>query len=389
MTTKHRNLKYWIGKVHLWLGLSAGLIVVFLGITGCILAFQREIETVTLSYRYIQNEQKPLLPPSALKEIAMKALPGKAPHSVTFFKKDRAVEVAFYAAEPEYYYVAYINPYTGQVLKLKNMDQDFFRVVLMGHYYLWLPPAIGQPIMASATLVFLVMLITGIVLWWPKNRAASKQRFSIKWNARWRRINYDLHNVLGFYATWVVIFIVLTGLVMGFQWFAQTVYWTSSGGKTLTEYYEPVSNTAANIAPARMPATDQIWEKMKAAYPNAGLIEVHYPENDSASIGAVANPDIETYWQQSILFFDQYTLKEIPVTHSYGRFEAATGADKLARMNYDMHIGALLGLPGKIMAFCGSLIAASLPITGFYVWWGRRHKKHPAKAVKGARVAMA
>ncbi len=44
-------------------------------------------------------------------------------------------------------------------------------------------------------------------------------------------------------------------------------------------------------------------------------------------------------------------------------------------MNYDIHVGAVLGLPGKIMAFFASLIAASLPVTGFYVWCGRKKKK--------------
>jgi uncharacterized iron-regulated membrane protein len=58
----------------------------------------------------------------------------------------------------------------------------------------------------------------------------------------------------------------------------------------------------------------------------------------------------------------------------YGKLENATAADKIARMNYDIHVGAVLGLPGKIMAFAASLIAASLPITGFLIWRGRKKK---------------
>jgi len=58
-------------------------------------------------------------------------------------------------------------------------------------------------------------------------------------------------------------------------------------------------------------------------------------------------------------------------------------------MNYDIHVGAILGLPGKIMAFCASLIAASLPVTGVYIWWGRRHKKSKGKPVAAQQVAMA
>lgn len=52
------RLKKWIGKIHLWLGLSSGLVVVFLGITGCILAFQQEIEAVTQPYQYVKEQNK-------------------------------------------------------------------------------------------------------------------------------------------------------------------------------------------------------------------------------------------------------------------------------------------------------------------------------------------
>ncbi len=49
-------------------------------------------------------------------------------------------------------------------------------------------------------------------------------------------------------------------------------------------------------------------------------------------------------------------------------------------MNYDIHTGAILSLPGKILAFCASLICASLPITGFLLWWGRRKKAKQSKS---------
>lgn len=389
--TKEKNLKYWIGRIHLWLGLTSGLLVLFLGLTGCILAFQREIENVTLSFRDIKNEQRSFLSPTELKHFAEQALPGKKPHSVSFYKENRAAEVAFFSLEPAYYHIVYLNPYDGKVLKVKDMDKDFFRFILLGHLYLWLPETIGSTIVGSATLIFLVMLISGLILWWPRNKAARKQRFSIKWNAKWRRINYDLHNVLGFYITWVMIFIVITGLVWTFQWFAKSVYWISSGGKSsLTAYYEPLSDKAGKTAALNaLPIEDRIMQKMQAEYPAAQMIEVHYPENDTTSVAGVANPDISTYWKMDIRYFDQYTMKEIPVKHAYGRFSQASAADKVARLNYDTHVGAILGLPGKIMVFCGSLIAASLPVTGFYVWWGRRNKKEKRKPVRAKQVVAA
>jgi uncharacterized iron-regulated membrane protein len=366
-------VKKLVGKIHLWLGLSVGLIVVFLGITGCMLAFQREIETITQPYAYVDAAKKELLKPSELGRIAQDALPGKALHSVTYGDKGSSAQIAFYQFEPEeYYYIVYINPYSGEVLKVKDMSRDFFRILIDGHFYLWLPPDIGQPIVATSTLIFVIMMITGLILWWPRNKAARKQRFSIRWNARWRRVNYDLHNVFGFYMTWVAIFIALTGLVFGFQWFAKAVYWTSSGGKQLTEFYEP---TAQKAIASDVPAIDRIYQKMKAEHPTAETIEVHYPINDSVAIGAGANPDAGTYWKVDYRWFDQQTLQEVDVPHMFGRFANTSTADKIARMNYDLHVGAIGGLPTKIIAFFASLIAASLPITGFYIWWGRRKKK--------------
>jgi uncharacterized iron-regulated membrane protein len=369
------TVKKIIGTIHLWLGLSSGLVVFIISLTGCLYAFQAEISEATQPYRYVEAQQRAFLPPSQLKAIAQTQLPDKKTHSVQYQGSGQAAIVSFYDFDPEYYYLVYLNPYTGELLKVKDMDQDFFRIVLQGHYYLWLPPAIGQPVVASATLVFLLMLITGLVLWWPKNKGAAKQRFTIKWSARWRRKNYDLHNVLGFYATWVVLILVFTGLVWGFQWFAKATYWTLSGGKELQQYQEPLSDTTRLALSAQRPAVDRIWLKMKAEYPTADIIEVHIPEHANASIAVSINPDADTYWQTDYRYFDQYTLQERSVEHPWGKYQQASIADKITRMNYDIHVGAILGLPGKVLAFFASLIAASLPITGFYIWWGRRNKK--------------
>ena len=373
---KNKTFKYWVGRIHLWLGLTSGLFVCFLGITGCILAFEREIENVSQPYRKLEVQNKALLPPTKLKEIADKALPGKHAHSINY-QPGNSAQVVYYNFEPEYYYIVFVNQYTGKVLKVKNMDDDFFRIVIMGHYYLWLPPNIGQPILTSATLVFVLLLISGLILWWPKNKAASKQRFTVKWNAKWRRVNYDFHNVLGFYITWIIIFIALTGMVMGFQWFSKSVYFVTSGGKSLTEFSEAFSDTTKNSSlKVNAPAADKIWESYVKADPKfQGSLDVHVPENEKASIEVAKNPDPETYWKTDYRYFDQHTFKEIEVKHAFGKFKNTSAADKIYRMNYDIHVGSIAGLPGKIIAFFASLIAASMPITGVLIWIGRNKKK--------------
>lgn len=360
------------GKIHLWLGLSSGLVVLILGITGCILAFELEIRSLTESFRNVNVENKTVLPPSKLKAIAEKHLASKKALGIEYPGKDKAAVAAYY--DEKEYELLFMNPYSGEVLKHKNMNKDFFRIVLDGHYYLWLPNDIGQPIAASATLIFLVMMISGLILWWPKNKAAKKQRFTIKWSARWRRKNYDLHNVLGFYMTWIAIFLAITGLVFGFQWFAKSLYWITSGGETMVEHTHPVSDTTKTASFANM--ADHLWQEHRSGLKENESIGVYFAGIPTDPVEIAINHKPGTYYNSDYYHYDQYTGKELPATGSYaGKFEDAPLADKIVRMNYDMHVGAILGLPGKILAFFASLIAASLPVTGFYIWLGRKKKK--------------
>lgn len=377
------TVKKIIGKIHLWLGLASGLIVLFLGITGCILAFQLEIEGLTQKFRFVKVEDKPYLPPSELKKVAEQHLVSKMAFDVEYPGKGRAATAMYY--DKDHYEMVFMNPYTGEFLKHKNMNRDFFRFIINGHFYLWLPPHIGQPIVASATLVFLVMMITGLILWWPRSRGARKQRFTIKWTARWRRRNYDLHNVLGFYMTWIAIFIALSGLVMGFQWFARSVYWVSSGGQSMVAHDHPHSDTLQTAKYSDI--ADRLWHKHRTAVKDHEGLSVWYALAKDASVEVVINHRPGTYYKSDYHFYDQYTGEPLKGTGAYaGTYNEASGADKLVRMNYDIHVGAILGLPGKVMAFFASLIAASLPVTGFMIWLGRRKKK---LAVASQQLAVA
>ena len=279
-----------------------------------------------------------------------------------------------------YYDICYMNPYTGEIQRTVNEFSGFFRFILDGHFYLWLPEEIGQTIIASATLIFLIIIITGFILWFPKNKSAAKQRFWFRWKkeTKWKRKNYDLHNITGFYVLSIAFIFAVTGLVWGFPWFAYG-YYTVMGGEKSLVYEDPNSVLPKNSNTIANPL-DKVWVKMQQEYPKANSIEVHPAESELSPIAANANMGEGTYWQTDYRYFDQYSLAEIDVNHIYGRFPKASASDKLMRMNYDIHTGAILGLPGKIFAFLISLLIASLPISGFLIWWGKLKKnKHQAK----------
>lgn len=385
-------IKHYIGKIHLWLGFTSGLIVFIVAITGCILAFQQEIELVTKPYQQTVTPANAVpLPPAALGAIARGQIPDKHPNGINYMGKGKSATVQFYGGDPEYYYQVFLDPYTGKVLKVWNEEGDFFHFILHGHYYVWLPPAIGQPVVATATIMFVVMLISGLILWWPKNKSAAKQRFSVRFNARWRRVNYDLHNVLGFYAITFGLILALTGLVWGFEWFSKSLYFVTSGGKPLPPYEAPLSDTTGIPALRYAEPVDQVWQQLLKQAPKDAGIYISYPDKQSDAISASVNYRPGTYYKTDNYYFDRNTLALLPAEGPYtGKYADAGFADKLRAMNYDIHVGAILGIPGKILMFTASLVFASLPVTGIYIWWGRRHKKKrvPPKQKAVQRVVM-
>lgn len=371
---------HWFKKIthqlHLWLGLITGSIVFIIAITGCLYAFKDEIENVTQPYRYVQIENKEFLPPSRIQKIAEKVLPNIPLHAIEYHEKNESVQAIFYQEEPKHYYVVYLNPYNGKVLQTVNMEAGFFRWVLNGHFYLWLPKAIGQPLVATITVLFFFLVISGIILWWPKNKKVFDKRIWFRWKEgiKWKRKNYDLHSITGFYICAFALIFIITGLVWGFKWFAYS-YYTGIGGEKSLIYQEPVSVKSDNFKATNPEASiDYIWQQLQKTEPQAKSIEVHIPETDTSSISVNINTDKGTYWKRDFRYYDQYTLQELPVNHLYGRFKNADVSDKIMRMNYDIHVGAILGLPGKIFAFLISLLIASLPVTGFLIWYGRKFK---------------
>src|SRR5690606_12189087 len=75
-----------------------------------------------------------------------------------------------------------------------------------------------HPVVAYSTLIFIIVMISGLVLWWPKKWKGKRLRRSFwpKWSVKWKRLNYDLHNIIGFYSFLLGVAIGITGLFFSF-----------------------------------------------------------------------------------------------------------------------------------------------------------------------------
>lgn len=374
-----------VGKLHLWLGLGSGLVVFVVSITGCILAFEHEIKRVTHAFIYsVPGESNTLLPPSKLIPISESAMHGQKASSIYYYEEGKSAVVRFITKKPKTATQVYLNPYTGEVLEIRNMEDDFFRIILNGHFNLWLPQHIGAPIVSYATLIFSMLLITGIILWWPKNlkKSNTDKSFKIKWNAKWRRINYDLHNVPGFYVFFIALTLALTGMMFGVKWFNDAVYGIASLGKRKIENrIEPLSDSTIATPDGQTKTMDALWLHALDTTKLKCTISISNPDAISKAISVSVNPKPGTFYASRTRYFDQHTGIEFTGDALFnGHAEELKLERMLHNLSYDIHVGEIAGLPGKIIAFVASLVCASLPVSGFIIWLGRKKKeKNPKK----------
>ncbi|MES2454559.1 MAG: PepSY-associated TM helix domain-containing protein [Bacteroidota bacterium] len=360
-------IKKIIAWLHLWLGLVSGIVVIVLGITGCVLVFEQEIKSVTSPWLHVTHAAgEAQLLPSVLYRQVKQALPDKEISSVWYYGPNRTAQV-FLDADS----TVYVNPYTAEIVSITNTHEDFFHFIEDGHFYLWLPKKIGEILVNWGTLLFFVLTVTGIVLWWPKrwNKKGVDQSFKIRWNAKLKRVNYDLHNVLGFYSLIIALLMAFTGLVMSFSWFNKGVYWLSGGENTPFVKAASDSTLAGNTQMLRQ--VDKAWLicTTQIAEYNKDQVIVSFPNKPSDAIELSTDMHAGS-WRY--VYLDQYTLKELP--GSQAKLKDEQLALWLRRSNYTLHVGAIGGFTTKIIYFLASLICASLPVTGFYIWWGKKRK---------------
>ncbi|WP_234569943.1 PepSY-associated TM helix domain-containing protein [Rhodohalobacter sp. 614A] len=378
----NKTFKAVVNWLHLWLGLASGIVVFIVSITGCIYVFQAEIMNSLEPWRFVEAQNQQYVPPSVLVDTASVHMPGKTPSGLTYEDETGAAAVGFYYTREDQldFAVVFMNPYTGEFLhkneSILDGDFDFFEFIIEGHRYLWLPQSIGKMVVGIGTLIFIVLLITGLVLWWPKkwNASGRQKSFKIRWSAKWKRFNYDLHNVPGFYALILSLILAVTGLVWSFEWFNNGLYYLASGGDSKQEHVHPHSNpdNAGLAETDSIPAIDQAFYKTLELYPDPKRIYMSptLQEADDA-IEIVMYKYKGKFYHHDEYYYDQHTLELLDVE----RFSEAGLADQMDHLYYDIHTGIVWGLPGKILAFIVSLVCASLPVTGFFVWYNKRKRK--------------
>lgn len=215
-------------KFHLWVSVPFGIVITITCFTGALLVFEKEITALCVGDITVVTPVGEPLPVSVIADKVDATLSADVDVKgvVVSSSPDEAYRVNL--SKPKKAAV-YVNQYTGEVIG-KDERLPFFRTVFRLHRWLmdsnpgegkvfW-----GKIIVGASTLAFVVILLTGLVIWWPRNRKMLGNRLQIALKKGKNRFWYDLHVAGGFYAMLLLLVMALTGLTWSFEWYRNGAY---------------------------------------------------------------------------------------------------------------------------------------------------------------------
>ncbi|MDX9812909.1 MAG: PepSY-associated TM helix domain-containing protein, partial [Bacteroidales bacterium] len=215
-------------KLHLWIALPFGLIIALICFTGSIMVFEKEINEKVYKERYkVAQASGERITPAEAAAAAAAVLPDtmKIASVQIPFNKESTYAISTPGRRR---ITVYVDPYTAKVTAIQNPgDGKFFSTVRELHRWLSFRGenrTIGKRITGVTTFAMVVILITGLIAWFPKNRKGLKNRLKISFRHGPRRMLHDLHVAGGFYSMLFLLIMSLTGLTWSFDWYRDATY---------------------------------------------------------------------------------------------------------------------------------------------------------------------
>ncbi|WP_122593065.1 sulfite reductase flavoprotein subunit alpha [Pseudomonas viridiflava] len=370
-------------QLHWFFGITAGLVLALMGITGALYSFEDEILDALNPNVLLVQPQGETLPPVEL----VRRLESATGMTVAILRVETVgnrVAQVFFSPRPGERRGPKRNfdPYTGE-LKGDGVGEEFFDFILRLHRFLAMGE-VGKQVTAACTLVLVFFCLSGLYLRWPRKALNWRVWLTLDWAKKGRSFNWDLHSVFG---TWCLLFYLLFAIT-GLSW---SYDWVSNGlnrllGDAPAEQRKGGGGRGVNMSKDSPPAPlvvdyVAIWDSLqKTAGPELSAYNLRLP-----SAGG----------QPATVF---YLLKDSPhpralnsvtldsasgAVSSVSRYAERSLGAQLLISNYALHVGSYFGIVGRIVMTVASLMMPLFFITGWLLYLDRRRKKRQVKAARG------
>ncbi|HCJ6433674.1 PepSY domain-containing protein [Acinetobacter baumannii] len=381
--------KKFLFQIHWFLGISAGLILSIMGVTGAIYSYDQQIlKWVNTDSYVVQVQSSPKLTPAQLYQHFTTIQPEIKINSITIAKDPTASSVVNIEKEGERRgYNMMVNPYTAQVLpevqgrKLLLLIQQIHRNLTAGEF--------GKQITGACALMLIYFVLSGLYLRWPKKHSA-RQWLAVKPKLKGRNFIWDLHAVVG---TWVIVFYLLfacTGLYWSYDW------WRSGMFKVLgVEQPKMQGHGGSGRNKDQLPkiqldnaqlitALNQTWSGFNNQIGrDYSTLTVNLPKKDDGKIELSfvdATPQHERARNQAVYNYKTANIEKMEL------YEDKKLNQKIMSSMLPVHRGSFFGPVYQFVAMLASLAMPLFFVTGWMLYLKRRKQK---KLTQAARQSLA
>jgi vanillate O-demethylase ferredoxin subunit len=354
---------------HRWIGLTIGLIMVFLAVTGAGQAFREQLEPVV----YSDLRAAPIcdrLPLDRLVAVAAESHPGADADSIRFHPGGDETDAVRFRDRR----TVYVNPCSGSATGEQGTFAGFFgtleyvhRMMFFSDFRLW---------SGTVTLIALVFLVIGgIVLWWPRSWREAKRGLKLDKRLTGMAFMLNLHKTVGVYV-WVVLLVVtFSGTAMAFDWVKQGVYWAVGSEVPMTGRPGPPRDEGKRVTAVdaeTVPSLEDLWQKAAPMLDNPRDVTIRLPRRpgDPLQISAI-EASAPHPRARSELVLDGTTGE----VWRFTPYSKTSLGNKVYNWGVAIHTGQAGGWLGALMVFVAALAVPVLAYSGVMSWWRRRRSR--------------
>ena len=394
MSRAGHTIKAVLHQVHSIAGLVLALLLALIALTGAIMSFEDEIgDYLNSGIMQVAPRQAPALMPDEL-VARLQGMPdiGKVASVTLSSDPTAAVRVRFGRDEQGGRRGSlYVDPYDARVLGAPH-GEEFFVTVRQLHRWLLIPGEAkgwGRPITGIAALGLIVMLITGLVLRWPRRAGSVKMWLKPNLGLSGRGLHRSLHAVIGTWVLPVYLVMTLTGLWYSFDWYKDGVVWLLSRPEVSAAKMQPkmaarAPRAAVRDEQAQQVGFDRAWTMIQRE--EAGRFSkvlLTLPNGPGTVIRIRSWPKDSTLDTTR----DEFRIDAISgQVISAERYADKTFGERIIANVLDIHRGAFLGWPGKLAFMVAAALMPLFSVTGILLYLSRRKLRRPAQPPLGRLV---
>lgn len=353
-------------KVHRWLGLTAGLLLMLNAFTGSLMLGARPLDRVLNAPLFEVKPAGQPIPMEAIRQALIADYGSKARFTIRP-PREPEESILVYVSSDSWQGQAHYDPYSGRKLGAREEHEGFANLLFEFHSAL-LAGDTGKAVLAFNTVTMLAMLVTGMLLWWPAR--SWRGAFSISLKGGLMRSLFDMHRVGGVVlGAWVLV-CVLTGTWMAWRPVSQWV--TQAAGQ---KQVLPPAVKAGAAQQGRAATADEMMATANAALPGGVIGYLGLPAKPTAPVRIRKKLDddphpngLSSVWLHpltgEVIRVDRWTDLDIG-TRSYAWI-------------YPLHSGKLAGALGVLATAAGGLLLFGYGLSGTWLWWLRRRMRLPA-----------